>query len=116
MLLADPEKKYSALEDLLADVSGEWLTYNQAKELGGFVRKGEKGRRVIFFKPWERKTGNLDADGQEETETIPVIRSFTVFRVSQCDGITPKYHANEVAIFLMQTHQRSLQRLIALWP
>src|SRR5690554_7820764 len=28
----------------------EWFTFNQAKKLGGMVRKGQKGRKICFFK------------------------------------------------------------------
>jgi antirestriction protein ArdC len=33
-----------------AYASPHWLTYKQAKDLGGHVRKGEKGTPVIFWK------------------------------------------------------------------
>ena len=29
--------------------SGGWLTFKQAKELGGSVRKGEKGTQIVFW-------------------------------------------------------------------
>ena len=60
-----------------------WLTYNQAKQLGGEVKKGEKGTPVVFWKVWEKKNG----------EKFPVLRYYTVFNVEQCDlpeGKIPK--------------------------
>ena len=62
--------------------SSYWLTFNQAKERGGNVRKGEKSSMVVFFKQFEtedRKTG--------EAKTVPVLRYFNVFNVEQCEGI-----------------------------
>lgn len=97
MLLADPDKEYLTMDALLADVSGEWVTFQQALNAGGCVRKGEKGRKIVLFKPWERKTGKKNDDGSDETETVPVLRCYTVFRVSQCDGLEQKHHAEEVA-------------------
>ena len=32
-----------------------WLTYKQALDLGGHVRKGEKACPVVFWKQWERE-------------------------------------------------------------
>ncbi|MBD3672757.1 MAG: DUF1738 domain-containing protein [Planctomycetaceae bacterium] len=57
-----------------------WLTFNQAKKLGGSVRKGEKSTPVIFWKWWEKvnsKTG--------EKEKFPLLRYYNVFNVAQCD-------------------------------
>ena len=99
MLLADPKKKYNTLEELMDDVRGEWVTFNQAKDRGGCVRKGETGRKVVFFKMIERPTGKLDDDGKEKMETIPFLQSYTVFKISQCDGLTQKYHTNDAAMY-----------------
>lgn len=60
-----------------------WLTFNQAKELGGGVHKGEKGTMVIFWRFVEMK------DDGGETRTRPVARAYTVFNVAQCDGLDP---------------------------
>ena len=59
-----------------------WVTFRQAQELGGTVRKGEKACPVVFWKQLEvedKKTG--------EVEKIPLLRFFYVFNVSQCDGL-----------------------------
>ena len=58
-----------------------WITYKQAQELGGNVRKGEHGCGVIFWK-FDRVK---DEDGK--AKTVPFARMYTVFNVSQCDGI-----------------------------
>jgi antirestriction protein ArdC len=59
-----------------------WLTFNQAKELGGNVRRGEKACPVVFWK-W--------LDGKDETtgeaKRIPFLRYYSVFNVAQCEGI-----------------------------
>ncbi len=59
-----------------------WLSYKQAKEKGGQVRKGEKGTPVIFWKRYEtedRVTG--------EKKDVPVLRYYTVFNLDQIDGL-----------------------------
>jgi len=62
-----------------------WLTYKQAKDLGGHVRKGQQGAMVVFYKPWEKET--TDETGKIITETIPVLRYYKVFNTCQCDDI-----------------------------
>jgi len=61
-----------------------WLTFKQARELGGTVRKGETGTPVVYWSPKERRTVN-DA-GEEETSRYLMLRYFTVFHVSQTEG------------------------------
>jgi antirestriction protein ArdC len=59
-----------------------WLTYKQALELGGNVRKGEKACHVIFCKRFEvenAKTG--------EVEKVPMLRFYYVFNASQCENL-----------------------------
>ena len=69
--------------------SPHWLTFKQAKERGGSVRKGEKGTGIVFWKWYDKKTGQTGDDGQPATDRIPVLRYYTVFNVDQCDGIEP---------------------------
>lgn len=60
----------------------DWLTFRQARERGGHVRRGEKGSLVIFWKrhaTTDRQTG--------EPVTVPVLRHYTVFNADQCEGI-----------------------------
>lgn len=55
-----------------------FLTYKQAAENGGHARKGEKGHPVIFWKVEE---------ATETTDKTFLLRYYTVFNVSQCDGL-----------------------------
>ncbi|HEX5213278.1 MAG TPA: zincin-like metallopeptidase domain-containing protein [Pseudolabrys sp.] len=66
-----------------------WMTFNQAKALGGSVRKGEKGSPVVFFKPLEREREG--DNGETETVKIPMMRAYTVFNVDQIDGLSAKF-------------------------
>ena len=63
-----------------------WLTFNQAKERGGNVRKGEHGMPVVFWNWLEREKTDSQT-GEAKTEEIPFLRYYTVFNVEQCDGI-----------------------------
>lgn len=68
-----------------------WLTFQQARTMGGCVRRGETGTPIVFFKMLEldgaaavvRHAAN-DASGRK---VIPLLRSFTVFNAAQVDGL-----------------------------
>jgi antirestriction protein ArdC len=66
--------------------SSWWLTFNQVKERGGTVRKGEHSTPVVFWKILERETEIADSD-ESSIRKIPMLRYFQVFNVEQCDGI-----------------------------
>ena len=53
-----------------------WLTYKQASELGGQVRKGEKGSLVVYADTMT-KTGTDDKGADVEVE-IPFMKGYTV--------------------------------------
>lgn len=61
-----------------------FLTFKQALELGGAVRKGEKGHLVTFWKFF--KTNETDPETGKK-KVIPMLKHFTVFNVAQCDGL-----------------------------
>lgn len=87
-LLADPGKKYASFDELIKDIAGEWVTFKQAQDRGGNIRKGEHGRKVIFFSMVPTK----DEDGNETEKVHPVISVSTVFKISQCEGVSQKFH------------------------
>jgi len=62
--------------------SDYWLTFNQARTLGGCVRKGEKASPVIFWKFLDV----IDKQTQKK-DRIPLLRYFSVFNTDQCDGL-----------------------------
>jgi antirestriction protein ArdC len=63
---------------------GEYLTFKQALGARGYVRKGETGRMVVFYKLLEAKDRPAE-DGKKRV--VPLLRYYTVFEVSQCEGI-----------------------------
>jgi antirestriction protein ArdC len=64
--------------------SPHWLTFRQARELGGHVRQGEAGFPVVYWKFGKREV----QDGDEIIEKSSVLcRYYTVFNVEQCDGL-----------------------------
>ena len=63
-----------------------WLTFRQARQLGGHVCKGEKSTPVVFWKWLEKEQKNPDTE-QTETVNIPLLRYYNVFNIEQCEGI-----------------------------
>ena len=45
-----------------------WLTYKQAQEMGGSVRKGEKGTQIVFYNQLNRKQDNSKQDDNTQVE------------------------------------------------
>jgi antirestriction protein ArdC len=80
------KKRYSGINVLILlsmyYKSPFWLTFRQASQLGGSVRKAEKACPVVFWK----KIQVSDKVSDEEQE-VPFLRYYYVFNVAQCDGI-----------------------------
>ena len=79
-------KAYSLLNQMLLGKAGEYLTFKQIQQEGGFVRKGEKAHMVVFWK-W------IDKEDEEthEIKQIPFLKYYNVFHIDQCEGIRAKY-------------------------
>lgn len=63
-----------------------FLTFLQAKELGGHVRKGERGSLVVKYGTYTK----AEDDGQQGSEEAPqrrYLKAYTVFHASQIEGI-----------------------------
>lgn len=61
--------------------SDQWFTFKQAKAVGGNVRKGEKGTRIVFYSTFERE------NDQGEDVKIPFLKSYTVFNAQQIENL-----------------------------
>jgi antirestriction protein ArdC len=68
-----------------------WMTYRQAAELGGQVRKGEKGALSVYADRITRE-GTDAQTGKTVEESIPYLKAYTVFNVEQIDSLPPQYH------------------------
>ena len=67
-----------------------WMTYRQAHELGGQVRKGEKGNLVVHagtFTPKDGETDQRQSDEDGEDRTRHYLKKYVVFNVEQIDGL-----------------------------
>lgn len=81
-----------------------WMTFNQVREQGGNVLKGEKSSPIVFY-----KTAYLDQDKkyvpadkvqsmtpgqyqQSGIKSIPVLKLYRVFNVAQTQGLDPVHY------------------------
>ena len=79
----------------LSDYSSPyWLTFKQAGELGGRIKKGEKSTMVVFWK-WLQVT-DVDEEDRSIDKQIPFLRYYRVFNLEQTEGID--YTSEESAI------------------
>lgn len=72
--------------------SNVWLTFNQARDLGGKVRKGSKGVQCCFYGSSADTDGEAqEGEGAAEDKTAGRRafrgRPFYVFNVAQIDGL-----------------------------
>jgi antirestriction protein ArdC len=83
------KRKYSGINMLLLGMSDHvspyWLTYAQARGNNGNVRRGEEGQTVVF---WKLLKTEVEGDnGKKSLKTIPLLKTYTVFNIDQCDGL-----------------------------
>ena len=69
-------------------ISQGWLTFKQARALGGSVRKGERGSMVVyadrFIPKAEAERAAMDGD---DPQAVPFLKRYTVFNAEQCEGL-----------------------------
>lgn len=82
-------KTYSLLNQLMLQHDGEYATFKQWQEIGGRVRKGEKAEIVVYWNLRKVETDEVDEDGNPKQRTVPILRYYNVFHISQVDGVEP---------------------------
>ena len=86
-------KKYNGINALVLGMSNfsnpYWLTFNQARQAGGQIKKGSKGTPIIFYKlnDYAKEKDN----GELELKTIPYMQYSTVFNYEQTKGLKDKF-------------------------
>jgi antirestriction protein ArdC len=81
-------RMYSGANVLLLGMQGApcnaWVTYKQAMELGGNVRKGAKSSVVYFWQFLEKEEDGV-------TRKIPMVRVYRVFNaIRDCEGLADR--------------------------
>lgn len=74
-----------------------WMTFKQALELGGCVRKGEHGSLVVYASTFTR-TETDNQTGEEAERDIPFLKGYTIFNAEQIDGLPERFRAPAPAL------------------
>jgi len=66
-----------------------WLTFKQAQEMGGSVRKGERSEPIVFYKqlPMRNDDPSPAEDETDRSRAPFVLTYYNIFNSEQCDGL-----------------------------
>lgn len=62
-----------------------WLTFKQAIDFGGNVKKGEKSTSVVYASTFNK------VDDEGNVDKIPFLKQYAVFNAEQCEGLPEKF-------------------------
>lgn len=83
-------KRYRGINVLLLMLENfddpRWGTFKAIKDAGGHVRKGEKGTRIILWKPTHTRERENE-QGEMERGKYLLLRDYCVFNAAQADGL-----------------------------
>lgn len=69
-----------------------WASFQQWKASGASVKKGEKATQIVFYR--QVKKNVEQEDGTNKVESFPIMRTWSVFNVSQVEGpVTEQFKA-----------------------
>ena len=89
-----------------------WQTFQQAKQLGGFVKKGEHGSPVVYTSTF--KKNDTDEGGEEVERDCRFLKQYTVFNACQVERLPEHYYAlaanlfNEVKARIQEAQTRAV--------
>lgn len=111
------DKPYHGVNVMTLSMRGfqdpRWCSYQQAKDRGWQVRKGETGTKIYFYKPLERKTGEIDPQTNEpEVKKIPILKSYSVFNLSQIDNAPEVDWENEHKVEMSDVTEQICQEIV----
>ena len=82
-------KEYQGVNRLILGMSGftsnAWGSFKQWQDLGGNVKKGEKGTKIVFYKPISKET--INQQGETEKSAYACLKTYFVFNADQVEGI-----------------------------
>jgi antirestriction protein ArdC len=86
------KKPYRGINTFILGATGfsspYWLTFKQASEKRGQIKKGSTGFPIVFWN-WMNKKSKDEGEDAEKIKKVPFLRYYTVFNLDQCEGILP---------------------------
>ncbi|MBE0580066.1 zincin-like metallopeptidase domain-containing protein [Devosia sp.] len=92
--------------------SPTWMSFKQAQDIGGNVRKGERGTLVVYAGTLTRTKMN-EQTGEESERGIPFLKSYSVFNADQIEGLPAKYIKPPVAMLNPAQRIEQVDKFIA---
>jgi len=98
---AKTSNEYSGVNIVLLWVAGMetarttpfWLTYKQAQDLGGQIRKGEKATTVCYADSFIPKDERERAKAEDiEPNKVRFLKRYNVFNADQCEGLAEAFY------------------------
>jgi len=84
------KKEYNGINRLILGMSGYsspvWASFKQWQDLGGNVKKGEKGTQIVFYSQ-VTKSEIKPNDPNPESSTYAMLKAYYVFNADQVEGI-----------------------------
>jgi antirestriction protein ArdC len=71
-----------------------YVTFHQAKQLGGSIKKGEHGTPIVFWKLLE-SLEKREENREEKPKVIPYLQYSIVFNLTQTEGIDAPKDASQ---------------------
>jgi antirestriction protein ArdC len=95
------KKEYSGVNRLILGMSGYsspiWASFKQWQELGGNVKKGEKGTQIVFYSPIQKES--INASGETESSVYHCLKAYYVFNADQIEGVEFEKPAQSDKVF-----------------
>ncbi len=70
----------------MASTDSYFVTYRQAQEMGGNIKKRAKSIPIVYWNVTDREVVNKNT-GNSEVESIPFMKYYRVFGISQTEGL-----------------------------
>lgn len=67
-----------------------WLTFQQCKQFGGFVKKGEHASPVVYASTFKKEEQNEQGEAVERD--IAFLKQYSVFNAEQCEGLPDRFY------------------------
>lgn len=104
---------YTGINRLLLSKCSDdfYVTFKQANDHGLKIKKGARGKMVVFWKFLDKET--VKKDGNLTSEKIPLLRYYKVFGLSDIDSNTDTLKAKRVAKVVNNLTNEQIDSLIA---
>lgn len=90
-----------------------WMTYRQAGELGGQVRKGEKGTMVVYYGMAAAQVAPDRKSDDSGATHYRFLKTFTVFNADQIEGLPARYYIKSAPVTPAADRIPELESMVA---